>query len=166
MRGVLVAAALLIGSGAASAQTAEPLAPLQFLVGDWRAIDTAPGEEGAFAFRFGVQHHVLVRTNEAIYDANASSPVARHDDLMVVYAEGGAIKADYFDNEGHVIRYTAHVEANRVAFVSDPDPQGPRYRLSYSTADGGVLLGTFEIAAPGAPEQFKTYLSWRARRQP
>jgi hypothetical protein len=165
MRGVLVAAALLVGS-AALAQTTDPLASLRFLEGNWRAIDTAPGESGTFAFTFGVQNHVLVRTNEAIYDATATAPAARHDDLMIVYAEKGAIKADYFDNEGHVIRYTARVDANRVAFVSDPDPNGPRYRLTYSVANGGVLEGGFEIAPPGASEAFKPYLSWKARRQP
>ena len=165
MRGAIVAAALLLGSGAASAQPAQPLAPLQFLVGDWRAIDTAPGESGAFAFRLGVQNHVLVRTNEATNDANATSPTARHDDLMVVFVENGVVKADYFDNEGHIIRYTAHVETNRVAFVSDPDPNGPRYRLTYAVADGGVLVGSFEIAPPGAADQFKPYLSWKARRR-
>jgi len=168
MRGAAVAAALLFGSGSAFAQpasSAPPLAPLQFLVGDWVAIDTAPGERGSFAFKFDVQEHVLVRTNEAIYEATSSRPASRHDDLMVVYADGSAIKADYFDNEGHVIRYTAHLDANRATFVSDPDPKGPRFRLTYTMAAGGVLVGAFEIATPDAPEAFKPYLSWRARRR-
>jgi hypothetical protein len=85
---------------------------------------------------------------------------------MVVYAENGSVKADYFDSEGHVIRYTAHVDPKRVTFVSDPDPKGPRYRLSYTLASDGTLNGTFEIATPDAPETFKPYLAWKARRQP
>jgi len=165
MRGAFVAAALLLGSGAASAQPAQPLAPLQFLVGDWRAIETAAGERGGFSFKFDVQDRVLVRTNEAIYDATASRPASRHDDLMIVYAEDGVLKADYFDNEGHVIRYTAHADTNRVTFVSDPDPKGPRFRLTYSAGDGGVLVGAFEIATPDAPDAFKPYLAWKARRR-
>jgi hypothetical protein len=165
MRGAFVAAALLVTS-AALAQPPTELAPLQFLVGEWRAIDTPPGERGAFAFRFDVQQHVMVRTNEAIYDATASHPASRHDDLMIVFVEGGAVKADYFDNEGHVIRYTAQSAASRVVFTSDPDPKGPRYRLSYVLAPDGILNGTFEIAMPDAPQTFKAYLSWKARRQP
>ena len=164
-RGLLVAAALCIGVPAA-AQSADPLAPLAFLVGDWRAIDTAPGERGSFAFTFDVQNHVLVRTNHAIYDATPTRPASRHDDLMVVYAENGVVKADYFDNEGHVIRYTAQLLSTRVAFVSDPDPKGPRYRLSYALAADGVLNGSFEIATPDAPDAFKEYVAWTARRQP
>jgi hypothetical protein len=163
MRRLVSAAALLIAA-TASAQPADPLAPLQFLVGSWRALDTPPGERGAFTFTFDVQQHVLVRTNEAVYDATASHPASRHDDLMIVYAENGAMKADYFDNEGHVIRYRAHAEPNRVVFVSDPDPQGPRYRLTYTLGTDRVLTGSFEIAMPAAPDAFTPYLSWKAQK--
>jgi hypothetical protein len=159
VRGAIVAASLILAS-TASAQPAPALAPLQFLVGDWRAVDTPAGETGRFTFKFDVQGHVLVRTNEAVY------PTSRHDDLMVIYVDGDAVKADYFDNEGHVIRYTARIAANRVALTSDPDAKGPRYRLSYALAPDGVLSGTFEIAMPDAPETFKPYLAWKARRQP
>ncbi len=162
MRAALTATACLVAV-AAAAQPADPLASLSFLVGNWRAIDTAPGERGAFTFAFEAQRHVLVRTNEAIYDATPSRPASRHDDLMVVYAENGAAKADYFDSEGHVIRYAVRSDAtNRVTLVSDPDPKGPRFRLSYSLASDGVLAGSFEIATPDAPDTFKPYLSWRA----
>jgi hypothetical protein len=162
----LAVAAVLLGSAAASAQTeaAPALAPLRFLVGDWRAIDTAPGERGRFTFRFDVQEHVLIRTNEAVYDATVSRPASRHDDLMVVYVDSSVVRADYFDNEGHVIRYTADVGDNRVTFLSDPDPKGPRFRLTYVLGDS-QLTGTFEIATPDAPEAFKAFLSWKARRQ-
>jgi hypothetical protein len=159
VRGALVAASLLLAS-TASAQPVTPLAPLQFLVGDWRAVDTPAGETGRFTFKFDVQGHVLVRTNEAV------SPTSRHDDLMVIHVEGDAVKADYFDNEGHVIRYTARIAANRVTFTSDPDPKEPRYRLSYALAPDGVLSGAFEIAMPDAPDAFKPYLAWKARKQP
>ncbi|HZT76302.1 MAG TPA: hypothetical protein VFA27_06570 [Vicinamibacterales bacterium] len=158
----LLAAFVCLASAAPSAQSTDALAPLQFLVGDWTAVATAPGERGAFAFRFDVQRHVLVRTNEAVYDATPAHPASRHDDLMVVYAENGSVKADYFDSEGHVIRYTARVEPNRVVFVSDPDPHGPRFRLSYTLGANRVLNGTFEIAMPDAPEAFKPYLAWTA----
>jgi hypothetical protein len=158
----LLAAALLVPTGAAAQQPSDPLAAVSFLVGDWRAVDTPAGERGAFSFRRDLQNHVLVRVNEAVYAATPSKPASRHDDLMVVYAEDGVLKADYFDSEGHVIRYTARTEPNRVVFVSAPDPRGPRYRLTYARA-GDVLNGSFELAAPDAPETFKPYLAWKAR---
>jgi SAM-dependent methyltransferase len=138
---------------------------LRFLVGDWIAIDTPDGERGGFTFTLGVQNHVMVRTNEAIYDATPQHPASRHDDLMVIYSENGSLKADYFDNEGHVIRYAVRPDgANRVVFVSDPNPREPRFRLTYTAGADGVLTGAFDVAAPGAPDAFKPYLSWHARR--
>jgi hypothetical protein len=157
---VSVAAPLIAAT--ASAQPADPLAPFQFLIGSWQAIDTPAGERGAFTFKFDVQQHVLVRTNEAVYDATASHPASRHDDLLIVYVENGGTKADYFDSEGHVIRYRAHAEPNHVVFVTDPDPQGPRYRLTYTLGADRVLTGSFEIAMPDAPDAFKPYLAWKA----
>ena len=165
MRGVVLAVALLTASPVL-AQSADALAPLAFLVGDWRAIGTAPGERGAFTFKFDVQRHVLVRTNEAVYDATATREASRHDDLMVVYVDNGSVMADYFDSEGHVIRYAVQAAPDHVTFVSDRDPKGPRYRLSYTLASDGVLSGSFEIATPDAPEAFKPYLAWKARKQP
>jgi hypothetical protein len=145
---------------------ADDLAQLTFLIGRWQAIDTAAGESGSFTFELAVQDHVMLRRNEALYEATDRRPASRHDDLMVIYSEGGSLKADYFDNEGHVIRYSAQPRGgNHVVFVSDAKTSEPRYRLSYSIGADGVLSGTFEIAAPGSGEAFKPYLSWRARRR-
>ena len=145
---------------------ADPFAPLRFLVGDWQAIDTPAGETGSFAFKLAVQDHVVVRTNEANYAATADRPASRHEDLLVIYSENGSLKADYLDSEAHVIRYAVDArEPNAVVFVSDPSPREPRYRLSYRAGAGGVLAGSFEIAAPGSPDAFKPYLTWKARRR-
>lgn len=145
---------------------ADDLAQLKFLIGRWQAIDTAAGESGSFTFELAVQDHVMLRRNEAIYEATDRRPASRHDDLMAIYSEGGSLKADYFDNEGHVIRYSVQPrDGNRVVFVSDAKASAARYRLSYSIGVEGVLTGTFEVAAPGSGDAFKPYLSWRARRR-
>jgi len=133
------------------------LAPLQFscrrMGSDWRAWRIR-----RFGFAFSVQGRVLVRTNYAEYAASDRGPASRHDDLMVIYAENGAIHADYFDNEDHIIRYTAQVRgATDVVFVSEARASEPRYRLSYSMGADGTLKGQFEIAPPGAPAAFKSY---------
>jgi hypothetical protein len=144
----------------------DALSSLGFLIGGWQAVDTPPGESGAFTFKLSVQDHIMVRTNEATYAATAERPALRHDDLLVIYGERGSLRADYFDREGHVIRYAVRTQnANVVVFVSDLSPNEPRYRLTYSMAADGVLLGSFEIASPAAPETFKPYLSWKARKR-
>jgi hypothetical protein len=163
----MIAIAMLAAAAAPlSAQPKTPLSALEFLVGDWEAIDTAPGESGGFGFAFSVQGRVLVRTNHADYAAGDRGPASRHDDLMVIYAENGAIKADYFDNEDHIIRYTAQVRGARdVVFVSEAKASEPRYRLSYSAGADGLLKGQFEIALPGAPDGFTSYLAWTSRKR-
>ena len=155
----------LCGSGGAGAQP-DALSHLRFLVGDWRAVDTPAGETGAFTFTLAVQDHIIVRTNEASYAATADRPASRHDDLLVIFSENGSLKADYFDNEGHVIRYTVQTPAPKVAtFVSDASAREPRYRLTYRGDAQGALVGSFEIAVPGSPDAFKPYLSWKAQRR-
>lgn len=163
-----IVVSLLLASGIEAQSSGAPtatLAPLQFLVGEWEAVGTPPGESGGFGFSFAVQGRVLVRTNHADYAASDRGPASRHDDLMMIYAEGGAIKADYFDNEDHIIRYTAQVRGARdVTFVSEARASEPRYRLSYSMGGDGLLKGQFEIAPPGAPDAFTPYLAWTSRR--
>jgi len=149
----------------AAAQT-DPLAPLRFLVGDWQAVNSPPGESGGFSFSLGVQNHVLLRSNHAVYEAAANRPASRHDDLMVIYAEGDALKAEYFDNEGHVIRYDVESKRDReVVFHAAPTAKEPGYRLSYVLMPEGMLKGQFEVSPPGDREAFKTYLTWTARRK-
>jgi hypothetical protein len=144
----------------------DPFAGLHFLLGEWRAVDTPPGEAGAFTFKLEVQNHVIVRSNEATYAATAHRPASRHDDLLIVYSESGSLKADYFDSEGHVIRYAVTApEDHVVVFVSNPIPHEPRYRLTYRAGANGALLGSFEIAPPDSPGTFKPYLSWKATKR-
>jgi hypothetical protein len=164
---LITLALLAVAATSTSAQPKTPLSALEFLVGEWEAIGTAPGESGGFGFAFAVQDRVLVRTNHADYAASDRGPASRHDDLMVIYAEAGVIKADYFDNEDHIIRYTAQVRGSKdVVFVSEAKASEPRYRLSYSMGADGVLKGQFEIAPPGAPAAFTSYLAWTSRKRP
>lgn len=149
-----------------AAQATVDLSELNFLLGDWQAVETAPGETGGSTFALQVQNRVIVRTNEASYPAAGGRPASRHDDLMVIYAEKGSIKADYFDNEGHVIRYAVRPQGTgRVVFTSDTVPREPRYRLTYTLAPDGALKGSFAIAPPDSPEAFKPYLDWTARKK-
>src|SRR5262245_9580007 len=161
---------VLLGCLASSAAAAPP-APLQsldFLLGEWTgAGGGAPGQAtGKTLFTRGLQDRVLLRTNEAVYPASGDRPASRHDDFMIVYvASDTTVHADYYDNEGHVVRYAVtSPAAGEAIFVSTPSDREPRYRLSYKLAAGGSEAGTFEIAPPGKPNEFKTYLTWESQK--
>jgi hypothetical protein len=143
--------------------------PYQYLVGDWVGEGGGrPGQgTGRFSFRWDLQKHVLVRRNIAEFPAAQGRPAVVHEDLMVIHpAEKGAMKAVYFDNEGHVIHYTVEPAKDRgtLVFVSDPSPSTPRFRLSYAKGQGDEVLIKFEMTPPGKPDGFRTYLEGKARR--
>jgi hypothetical protein len=110
---------------------------------------------------------VIVRTNAAQYPATAEKAAYRHDDLMVLYAgEAGGVRADYYDNEGHVIRYVGRASPDGgLTLTSEIVSSAPRFRLSYKLAPDGLLRGAFEVAPPGKPDSFAPYLAWTARRK-
>src|SRR5262249_7749293 len=87
----------------------------------------------------------------------------KHEDLMVIYAEGGKTRADYWDNEGHVIRYDVTLAANQPVFLAGPRPDAPGFRLPARFADRDNLGMSFEMAPPGGA--FKQYLSGKMRRK-
>jgi hypothetical protein len=128
---------------------------LQFLIGNWKgagAGDPGPGS-GKFSFQPDLNGQVVVRRS-----FNELAKGSRHEDLLVVYAEGpdGAQRAIYFDSEGHVIRYKVATPApGRAVFESEGE--GPQYRLSYWVEEGNVWKGKFEAGD-------RTYLEWDAVR--
>ncbi len=160
----------------AAVSIAQPSAPpadwsaWEFLVGDWVGEGTgSPGEgTGGFTFSYDLQKRILVRRNFAEYPATNDRPAFRHDDLLIVYQESGKpARADYYDNEGHVIHYTVSFseDKNSVIFVSEPSSSEPRYRLTNTKEGNDKLAISFEIAPPGKPEAFRQYIKATARRK-
>jgi hypothetical protein len=156
--------ALMAWTAAPLAQTPATLASFKFLLGQWEGIGDQGGATGGFTFASTVQDRVIVRTNYSDTPATANTPASRHDDLMVIYVDGGRVKADYFDSENHVIRYVAEARPGEVVLVSDINAAEPRYRLRYVKRSETTIDGTFEVAPPGRPEAFTRYLSWSARK--
>ncbi|WPB81132.1 hypothetical protein KYC5002_18620 [Archangium violaceum] len=153
----------------APAPAADPWAAWAPLLGRWVAdAKTQPdGSSGWFTLDRDVQGHVLVRKNHAAYPAAHGRPAGVHDDLMVIYPEGKKIRADYWDNEGHVIHYeVSFPEPSKVVFLSDATPGAPRFRLTYAWtgATPAEVALTFEIAPPNAPDTFKPYITSKVRR--
>jgi hypothetical protein len=159
--GVLLAAVVFGGPPA-------ELGPLTFLLGEWRSAGAGREAQGTAVFARGLQDRVILRTSYAEYSASEGRPASRHDDLMVIYAGGpDETRADYFDSEGHVIRYrVSSPAAGEALFLSDALADQPRFRLRYRLAANGVLTGEFAIAPKGAPDAFKPYLTWEARTAP
>src|ERR1700759_1068334 len=74
----------------------EPLAPL---LGHWEGTDPDHHASGGFVLRADLGGKVLVRrsTND--------SKAGHHEDMTLIYASPAGLRANYFDNEGHVISY-------------------------------------------------------------
>ena len=172
LKGILFIAMICIVSGRLSAQPSpSPLHwdAFKFLIGEWIGEGTgAPGEgTGGFTFSYDLLNTILVRKNYANYPATKDHPAFTHDDLMIVYQEGGKTRAIYFDNEQHIIHYdvTVSADSNSVVFVSDVAPATPRFRLTNTKAGTDKIKITFEIAPPGKPESFARYIEAVARRK-
>jgi len=164
---IFAAAALWLTAAAALAQEPAALQPLDFLLGEWRNLDAAqPGAgTGSALFARSLQDRIITRTSYAEFPAAADKPGSRHDDLMIIYAGRDGVKADYYDNEGHVIRYAVHTPAaGEVVFLSAAQPGEPVFRLTYKLASPEILKGEFAVAAPDAPADFKLYLVWETRK--
>jgi hypothetical protein len=82
-----------------------------------------------------------------------------------VYQDAGVTRADYYDNEGHLIRYAVTVDKGRFVFLSDPVAGQPRFRLTYMIEKPGALKLTFEIAPRGTPEAWKPYITATAHKK-
>ena len=82
-----------------------------------------------------------------------------HSDLLYVYPEGLALKAIYFDNEGHVLHYDVTTPTpTTVVFLTDATQPGPQFRLTYELKSG-TMYGKFQMHMPGQSD-WKSYLEW------
>ena len=154
-----------LGAQAPDPAPVDPFAPVRFLVGEWKGErDGRPGQSsGAAAFSFDLQGRTLVRRSHADYPAANGRPASHHEGLMPLFVGSGQLKALFLDNEGHVIRYLVASVSEGVAFTSEPDP-GPRFRLTYLRKPETLVTLRFEIAPPGKPEAFSTYLEAATRK--
>jgi hypothetical protein len=165
---------LLVGLSAAAGPLqarAEPdrWAAFRFLIGEWVGEGSGqPGKgSGEFSLAFDLREKVLVRRNRNDIPAAAGRPAVHHEDLMVIYSRRDGDRAIYFDNEGHVIEYSviATPDNKSLIFLSEPLPSVPRFRLTYTPGETDQVRIKFDIAPPGKPDAFKTYLEGSARKK-
>lgn len=154
--GPLLAGLLATPAGAATPAPAPgPLAGVAFLVGAWSADDgKVPDVHGVSKGRSVISweangHAILRRDETQVFDA-AGRPLNSFAQVMLIYPEGGVVKADYGDGEGHVIHYAAAelTPGRSVTFVSTPGP-GPVFRLTYVLQDPATMAVSFGMTPPG-----------------
>ncbi len=174
-RAILIIVVLSLVAGAFAAQSSKPASDpwsrVDFLAGEWTGQGSgAPGEaEGGAVFSYELNKSILVRKSWAGYAPRAGEKTgARHEDLLIIYrgAPGEpALRAIYFDMEGHVIPYDLlpPSKPDTAVFESDASRNGPRYRLSYELGADGELLNIFSIAMPG--QDFKEYVKGRLKKK-
>jgi hypothetical protein len=161
---------LLVLSALAVSQSQPPnkWANWEPFLGHWSGTGSGEPGQGAGEFSFGpeLQGTVLARQSYAEYPATKDRPAYRHDDLMVIYSTPDhKTLADYWDNEGHVIRYDVDVLEGKLVFVSDAAQPGPRFRLIYVKTGDNTLKLTFAIAPPTDRDNFKTFIEATAQRK-
>ena len=152
-----------------TATATDPFKALAFLEGTWDANVQGNAEiklAGRYTFNRELGGHILAR--HATSDPGCTAPASfdcSHSDLLYIFQDvpGSALKADYFDNEGHVIHYEVSTpKPTSVVFLSAPGP-GPQFRLSYELS-GQTMTGRFQMHMPGQGD-WRTYLEWSGSRK-
>jgi len=131
-------------------------------MGNWEAKAAGKtGATGSYSFAPDLKGHILVRTSHTTACKSAAGIDCEHTDMLYIYRDppADAMRAIYFDNEGHVLHYDVTTPTQTsVVFLTDPAQPGPQFRLTYELKDG-VMSGKFQAKPPGAAD-FVSYLEW------
>jgi hypothetical protein len=161
LKAYTLALALALVAATADAQS-PPLKPelsgLGFLTGHWSSgrgqiADTGGTSTGSSNIEAVANGAVLLRRDHTNLFDSTGKPTGGFDQIMMIYAEGGTLHADYFDGD-HVIHYTsaAIVPGKSVSFTSAVQSGVPVFKLAYALATPTVLSVAFSMAPPGTTE--------------
>ena len=163
---------LLLAFSAAHAQQPRPnqWKDFDFLLGQWTWTGGGqPGQaKGSSSFEPEMNGTVLLRKVHLDYPASKDRAAFSHDDFLYVYHDpaDSSLRAIFFDNENHVIRYAVTVApgGDSIQFLSDAAPSGTRARMTYTKLGAASATEKFELAPPGKPEEFVTYVEFTAQK--
>ncbi|HXY47064.1 MAG TPA: hypothetical protein VEK13_04115 [Thermoplasmata archaeon] len=144
---------------------------LSYLIGRWtdesRTGEPGTSTGGGETWHLALDGGILEREAWCEYPARGDQPAFRHEDLLVVFVDPDSeVRAMFWDNQGHTIRYRdvhPDPDGKGVGFVSDPTVPGPRQWLQYRFEEPDRLSAVFSIHGPGAPG-FAPYLRWASTR--
>lgn len=166
-----LAIVLAVLSSAHAQQPSNRWKDFDFLLGEWSwSGGGQPGQAtaGSSTFKPDLNGSVLRRTVHLEYPASQQRAAFSHDDLLYVYRDpaDGSLRAIFFDNENHIIRYAVTVSpaGDSIQFLSDAAPSGTRARMTYKRIGADSVSETFELAPPGKPEEFTKYVEFVAKR--
>ena len=157
---LITTTALLLLATPTFAQTAlkPALAPVAFLVGTWdsgagKVADTGGTSKGGSMMTVESDGSAILRRDHTELFDKAGKPAGGFHQTMLIYSDGGAIKADYVDGEGHAIHYiSAAVTPGKSVTFTSAAGQGPVFRLTYEEQSPDVLAITFGMTPPGQSE--------------
>jgi hypothetical protein len=139
---------------------------LSWLTGEWKGDGNGqPGKGGGtFSFDFDLEKNILVRKSHSEYTSNDSKAPKVHEDLMIIYPgpDEGQLKADYFDNEGHIINYLVTGSDKAITFISEKQANAPIFRLTYTLLDQSTVNVKFEMSPDRV--NFRTYIEGNSKR--
>ena len=169
---ILVVSLLVAFSSAQAPQPpTNPWKDFDFLLGDWSWSGGGhPGQAtaGTSTFKPDLDGTALRRTVHLEYPATKERAAFSHDDLLYVYRDpaDNSLRAIFFDNENHVIRYAVTVGpgGDSIQFLSDAAPGGTHARMTYKRAASDSVTETFELAPPGKPDEFTKYVEFTAKK--
>jgi len=165
----IAAILLAVVSCAHAQQPASPWKDFDFLLGEWTwSGGGQPGQAttGRSVFQPDLNGTVLKRAVHLEYPATPQRAAFSHDDLLYLYHDpsDSSLRAIFFDNENHVIRYTVTVAQDSIQFLSDAAPSGTRARMTYTRIGPDSVTEKFELAPPGKPDEFTKYVEFVAKR--
>jgi hypothetical protein len=158
MRTVVIFAITLavMPSFAHAADLSSSLSGLSFLVGNWGAAkgvvaDTGGTSTGHSSFSVEADGALLLRRDHTELFDKSGKPSGGFNQVMTIYADHGALRADYIDSQ-HVIHYDrVDIEPGRSAiFTSATQAGAPAFKLVYSLETPQTLRIAFSMAPPNS----------------